>query len=171
MGLPASIISSVPTGEEDIPMGTYTALLGKTDYDCSPSGVPIGYAEISQTFTVPDTPDGTPIGLSFDYVIYSQDTSIRSTYDRFEVYLNDEVEPVFSDGNQNNVDLSCSKWWRIPGPENIRGDRASGWAIGYIDLRSYRGQTIKVTFQNHNRYDGWYNTYTYFDNVQLVSGE
>jgi uncharacterized repeat protein (TIGR01451 family) len=170
-GLPVSFISSVPTGDEEIPVGNYAALLGKTDYACSPSGVPIDYAEISQTFTVPEVSNGVPIGLSFDYVIYSLDTSFRSSYDRFEVYINKGVEPVFSDGNQNNTDLGCSAWWRIPGPDNVRSESTSGWANGYIDLRSYRGLNISVSFQNHNRYDGWYNTYTYLDNVQIVTGE
>jgi hypothetical protein len=167
-GLSASTIRMTPTEDEDIPLDSIGAILGRTEYPCSPEGVPIGYAEIRQTFYVPDAPDGQTVSLSFNYVIYTQDTSTKPEYDRFEVFINDSASPVFSDGNQVNSGLGCNIWWRVPGPGNIRDEQTSGWAIGIIDLEGFQGQTIIVSFQNHNRFDGWYNTYTYLDDIKIV---
>lgn len=170
-GLRVSTIQSAPTGDEDIPMGSNAALLGGTGYACRPEGVPMGYAEVRQSFTVPDAPDGKTVGLRFNYVIYSQDASTKPDYDRFEVYINESAAPVFSDGNLVNTGLGCNVWWRVPGPHNIRDGQTTGWANGFINLERYQGQTIQISFQNHNRFDGWYNTYTYLDNVEIVITE
>ncbi len=167
-GLETSMVRTTPTGETDIPIGSFAALLGRTDYACSPDGVPMGYAEIRRKFTVPQTPTGKHVRLSFNYVIYSQDASTKPEYDRFEVIINDSATPVFSDGNQVNEGLGCNVWWRIPGPRNIRDGQTSGWATGLIDLDRFQGQIIEVSFQNHNRFDGWYNTYTYLDNIEIL---
>jgi hypothetical protein len=160
-----STIRTSPTEDQDIPVGTYTALLGAADYECRPDGIPLGYAEINRSFSVPKAPTGKHVGLRFNYVIYTQDTSTKSDYDRFEVFINDT--PVFYDGNQVNEGLGCNVWWRVPGPRNIRDGKTSGWAAGFIDLDRYQGMTIQISFQNHNRFDGWYNTFTYLDNIAI----
>lgn len=69
-----------------------------------------------------------------------------------------------------NTGLNCINWQRVPGPDNVRDGLTTGWATGLIDLQQSGGQTIIVSFQNHSRYDGWYNTYTYLDDVQIVIG-
>jgi hypothetical protein len=166
-GLKVSTIRTSPTEDHDIPINTYAALLGATDYECSPDGIPLGYAEISRSFSVPEAPTGKHVRLRFNYVIYSQDTSTKPDYDRFEVFINDIATPIFSDGNQVNESLGCNVWWRVPGPRNIRDGKTSGWATGFIDLDRYQGETIKISFQNHNRFDSWYNTFTYLDNIAI----
>ena len=140
-------------------------LLGSPNYPCSSSGVPLGYAAIDQSFTVPQVPDGQALHLDFDYVIYTWDGGSSDEYDRFEVFIDDSVinRLLYFDGRAEDT-LGCANWYRLP---------TSGWKSGSIDLLSpldYRGKTVKVVFQNWNRYDHWYNTFTYLDNVELVIG-
>jgi hypothetical protein len=159
-GLPAQVITS-SQGET---IGSHSLLLGNPNYPCT--SVPIGYAEASQTFAVPSVPNGVSIELRFKYVIYTQD----STYDYFEVYINDESPSAFKDRNMINEGLSCNTWFRVPGPDNPRGGQTSGWATGSVDLFAYRGELITVSFQNHNTIDDTFNTYTYLDDVEIVIG-
>ncbi|HDD25087.1 MAG TPA: hypothetical protein ENF52_06595 [Chloroflexi bacterium] len=138
--------------------GNHVVLLGDTDYSCN--GVPLGYAAIEQVFHVPSGPSQ----LTFKYIIWSQDASIKGTYDRFEVYVNGELK--FYDGNMVN-DLSCSQWWRVPSSDNPRGGQTTGWATGEVDLSAYAGQNVTISFRNYSRYDHWYNTYTYIDRITI----
>jgi hypothetical protein len=163
-------VSERDKAEETAPVdGEYVVLLGNPNLGCD--SMPIGYAAVKQTFVVPE--DVT--GLRFNYVIWSQDASVSNQYngnelDRFEVYVTDtqgQKALVFEDGNKNNTGLSCQKWWRVPGAENLR-DSEVDWAIGTVDLNSYQGQMITISFENHSRLDHWYNTYTYIDNVTLT---
>ena len=140
--------------------GDYAALLGNPNYSCS--GVPLGYAAIEQTFSLPVNTDK----LAFKYIIWSQDASISNQFDRFEVYVGNNME--FSDGNQFDVNLGCSNWRRVPGPENIRNGQTSGWTTEEVDLSAYVGQTVVVSFRNYSRFDNWYNTYTYIDDVTIT---
>jgi hypothetical protein len=55
----------------------------------------------------------------------------------------------------------------VPGPENIRNGIQDGWALGSIDLTANKGHTITLYFRNYSRFDNYYNTYTYLDNIQL----
>jgi hypothetical protein len=167
-GLPAELIDASPPGEAEIPLGDQALILGSRNFLCSPEGVPVGHAAVQQRFTVPDAPEGASVGLRFQYVIFSQDTSTQAAYDRFEVWVQDEENVLFADGNQVNAGLGCGRWWRVPGADNPRGGVSEGWATGFIDLSAYRGETVLVSFENHNRLDGWYNTYTYLDDIELV---
>jgi hypothetical protein len=45
--------------------------------------------------------------------------------------------------------------------------RDSGWRKRTIDLSAYRGQNTTIEFQNHNRQDNFYNTWTYIDDITL----
>jgi hypothetical protein len=157
-GLPAQVITS-NQGET---IGSRSLLLGDPDYPCT--SVPVGSAEASQTFGVPYVSSGTNIELRFKYVIYTQD----STFDSFEVYINNAPTPAFLDRNLSSGALSCDTWFRIPGPGNPRGGKTTGWATGSVDLTSYSGEIITVSFQNHNTTDNTYNTYTYLDEVEIV---
>jgi hypothetical protein len=162
--LPVSIVQSVPerpSGSTPPADGDYAMLLGNTSYPCAYDGVPIGHAAIEQAFNLPPNVDK----LTFKYIIWSQDASTDVIYDRFEVYVNGNLQ--FYDGNQISTGLNCNNWRRVPGPENPRGGETSGWATGEIDLDAYAGQTVTISFRNYNRYDGWYNTYTYIDNVNI----
>ena len=177
-GLDASMISqpvvNPVSGANDpaIPAGQNSILLGSPNYSCSQAGVPFpAYAAAERTITVPDEPQ---IELLFDYIIYTEDgmpASGAERYDRFEVYVNgaSSSQWVFGDGNTVNSDLRCGNWRRIPGAQNVRGGISDGWATGTIDLSDYGGTNVVVSFQNHSRADGYYNTYTYLDNVRLVT--
>lgn len=159
-------VSERPDGITPPADGDYVLLLGNPAYECAPDGAPEGLAAVEQTFNLP----ADVRQLTFKYVIWSQDVSLGLTYDRFEVYVNDEL--AFADGNQIN-DLGCDKWRRVPGPENPRGaaePSTSGWAIGTIDLSPYAGQDVVVSFRNYHRIDGWYNTYTYVDAIAVTGG-
>ena len=165
--LPVSVVTSVaerPTGSTAPADGDQAVVLGNPAYACSSSGVPLGYAGIEQTIVVAD--DAT--NLVFNYIIYTQDAmpvQDAEYFDRFEVYINTTLK--FADGNTVNAGLDCSVWRRIPGPENPRHSATSGWATEEIDLTPYRGQSITIRFRNYSRFDHWFNTYTYVDNVHI----
>lgn len=161
--LPVQLVrgsASEPDGGTLTPNGGDNfALLGNPDYPCGPDGVPLGFASLEQTFSV--APDVTK--LAFDYVVWSQDASVDEKYDRFEVYIWVEGEqmpgtPAYYDGNTINEGLGCDTWWRVP---------EAGWKTGEIDLTPYRGEMVTVAFRDYSRYDGWYNTYVYLDNVRV----
>ncbi len=161
-GLPAQVI----TASQGETIGSRSLLLGSLDYDCA--GVPIdGYAQASQSFAVPYAHNSASIELRFKYVIYTQDSS----FDSFEVHINDQSEPKYEDWNKSGGELSCDTWYRIPGPENERDGRTDGWATGSVDLSAYNGAFITVSFENHNTGDEYYNTYTYVDDIEIVIGE
>lgn len=167
--LPVSIVESVeerPSGSTPPADGDYALLLGRTDYPCASDGVPLGYAAIEQTFSLPSSAE--VMTLTFKYIIWTQDASPSEAYDRFEVYVGDQLE--YSDGNQVNEGLDCNRWWRVPGPDNPREGQTDGWATGEIDLSAYAGQSVTISFRNYSRYDGWYNTYTYIDGVTVEGG-
>ncbi len=147
--------------------GRNALLLGNPGYPCGANGVPLGHASAQHSFEIPGAAQNPK--LVFKYIIWTQDKSTSIQYDRFEVYVNGQAEPIFTDGNQN-AGLDCDKWWRVPSPQNPRNGVTSGWATKTIDLRGYAGQEITVSFENHSRYDGWYNTYTYIDNVHITGG-
>jgi len=155
--LPVSVVNA--TRDTGPFAGDRVLLLGDPNYACN--NVPIGYAAVEQTFTVPTN----TTELTFRYIVWSQDASMSEEYDRFEVYINNAL--VFEDGNKINTGLGCGNWWRVPGVKNPRDNRTSGWAEVKIDLTDYQGETITLSFRNHSRYDSWYNTYTYVDAVQI----
>jgi hypothetical protein len=167
--LPVTVVPSVeerPSGSTPPVDGAKAVLLGNKDYLCS--DVQLGFAATEQTLVVPRD----VMTLTFKYIIWSQDASPSQDpedYDRFEVYINDQL--VFSDGNKHNQDLSCDNWWRVPGTEteNVRPTDPSGkWAIATItDMEQYAGQRVTLSFRNYSRYDQWYNTYTFIDDVRL----
>jgi uncharacterized repeat protein (TIGR01451 family) len=160
--LPVRVADGVderPSGSTSPADGAKVILLGRTDLKCDE--IPVGYAAVEQTFSVP----ASATELAFEYIMWTQDASPSDKYDRFEVYINDELE--FADGNQVSTGLSCSKWRRVPGPDNPRGGQTGGWATKKIDISAYASQIITVSFRNYSRFDNWYNTYTYIDNVRI----
>lgn len=130
--------------------GTHSALLGDPDYDCR-GGVPVGSAWISQIITVPA--GGRPT-LSFWYRVFSQDRLSDTKYDSFDVHLNETL--ILRTGNTTTT-YGCDQ----PTTD-------TGWQFFTHDLSAYRGQTVELRFENASRPDGWYNTWTYVDDVQLT---
>jgi hypothetical protein len=43
----------------------------------------------------------------------------------------------------------------------------SGWQEGAINLSAYAGQTVILTFFNESHKDGFWNTYSYLDNIRI----
>ena len=170
--LPATLIESSPlnpsngTTDTSIPLGKASALLGDPRLPCLADQlppIPNDYAGIDQQIALPDA---SKITLSFSYIIYSQDYSSSGGFDRFEVFIDDQF--IWGDGNAYNV-LGCG-WYRVPGPYNPRPlDPTGQWAKSTMDISSYAGQTITLSFRNYLRYDQWFNTYTYLDNVLITA--
>ena len=160
-GLPTARVTATADGTS---MAGSAALLGKTDYACN--NVPLGYAGLVQTVTIP----AGGAKLTFKYFMLTWDGAPlgSTTYDDFEVRLG--TATVYSDANRVTTGLSCDPWWRVPGTSNPRPNpngQTGGWYEKTIDLSGYANQTIELAFRNYSRYDHWFNTYTYLDEVRL----
>jgi len=131
--------------------GSFSALLGDPAYQCG-SGVPLGGAWMEQTVLVPSAK--TSPTLSFWYNIFTHDKNydLSDPYDSFDVRINGVR--VFRDMNTTNP-YKC---------DNLRN---LGWRQKTINLSSYVGTYITIRFENWNRFDKWYNTWTYVDDVQI----
>jgi uncharacterized repeat protein (TIGR01451 family) len=129
--------------------GNFAALLGDPGYSCT--GVPVGSAWMRASFLVPDTNSPT---LTFWYrtLTYDANPGLTNKYDSFDVLVAGSLG--FRYANQVDV-LSCSTL------------RDTGWQQKTIDLSAYRGQNATIEFQNHNRHDAFYNTWTYIDDITL----
>jgi hypothetical protein len=78
----------------------------------------------------------------------------------YDVYINDDPNPILQD-NYNNFPKPA------PGCDS-RQDL--GWKPFTHDLTPFKGQEITLRFENVTRIDGWYNTWTYVDDVQIQEG-
>lgn len=101
---------------------------------------------------------GTPY-LRFDYRVLSYDT-VRSSagewWDRLEVQVNGKALARYGDPDPGN--LSCDNLYD------------SGWQQAEFNLSAYAGQTIILAFFNENHKDGYWNTYSYLDNIRIQVG-
>lgn len=166
--------------------GHQAALLGDPAYN-NRGGVATGNARIAQTLRVPS--DGNPV-LTLRYRVYTHDTiwtAAESKYfDSFEVYLG----PV--DWGQANRPASGDPRRRAlcqdhPGTPDITVQLGlvlcdgnpgaatrtqppwdSGWRTVILDLSPFKGQEIVLSLANFNRWDTWYNTWTYVDEVTFT---
>jgi hypothetical protein len=132
--------------------GNYAARLGNPNLGTVGPSIPLGQSWIEQIFLVPE--HGSPL-LSFEYRIVSYDL-IRNDY--FDVWLLDaegkELQQVIKDG--------CAEW---PGP-GVPWD--SDWRKPPpVDLSRYGGECIRIRFTNHMTKWGWYNTWTFVDDVRV----
>jgi hypothetical protein len=167
--LPATIVSSAPPSQPDpsIPLGTKSMLLGNPALACN--AVPAnGIAAVEQSIDVPQVLPQQSITLEFKYIIYSQDYGANTSYDAFEVLINNATQPVFIDGNLIQQGSNPCLWNRVPSTGNPRSGITTGWAVGQVNLTAYAGQTITIRFRNINRPDNFYNTYTFLDEVKIV---
>ena len=153
------VTSEIVTASGTEPVtGTYAALLGDPDYPCA-GGVPLGSAWMEQTFSVPA--HGTT-RVVFSYRILTHDKSspaTEDTYDSFDVYLIHDSEKtlILRDYNSENFDF-C----------NLLNDL--GWkTFSYTLPASLRGTNVTLRFENVNRHDQFYNTYTYIDEVEVTT--
>ncbi len=168
--------TSVPLQSTSAVIGNPTLGHGQSKGVCSFPNVPIAYGGLERYMYVPQATAGKTVNLDFDYILYSQDTSSNS-FDQFEVWVTPfnpaDFTPlappaqVFVDGNKSFVSADQCRWYRIPGPENVRSSKTSGWAPGSVDISAYQGTILLVSFRVYNRQDGWLNTYAFLDSVQI----
>ena len=179
-GLPQSIV---------LFEGSHRALLGSPALDDKDESLPVGYAAMSQTVTV-------PLGatdLMLTYRVHTFDTvyglMTNNYFDTFEVSMGktpDQITDADHESagcrgsalNPQNVTLTPSASGLVfcaGGQPADQGGAAwdSGWRSVKVDLASFANTRVTLYFANWNReYDarwfndkGYYNTYTYVDNV------
>jgi len=129
--------------------GKYSALLGSPEYR-NEGGCPMGAAAIYQEVEIPQWGSVT---LRFWYLMQSYDTK---QFDYLAVIVAPTpdlgAEPIFVQGR-----TYWDQWlW------------SSGWREAKISLSAYRGQTVCIILSNvMTNEDGWYNTWTYIDDVRI----
>jgi hypothetical protein len=138
--------------------GTYAARLGSDSYGCGDTPiVPIGRATIEAYTVVPTS--GTPY-LRFDYRVLSYDTVQAKSgewWDRLEVRANGNALARYGDPfpGSDQDPLSCDKLYD------------TDWQQAEFDLSGFAGQIVLLTFFNENHKDGYWNTYSYLDNIRI----
>lgn len=132
------------------------ARLGNPGYACW-DGVPIGSGAIQQQFAAPRASEGKSMHLLFRYRIYTNDRNIGLTgdYDTFDVLINGVLR--LRDANQGDFNF-CNV-----APYDL------GWQSADINLGS-GGLLVNLSLGAYNRFDRFYNTYVYVDDVRLVEG-
>lgn len=133
--------------------GNPAALLGSPDYACR-GGMTIGYAILSQSFTMPEAPAGQRPVLKFSYHIYTSDKNynLNDQADRFDVLINGRL--VLKDMNQS-FPYTCDTLYDL------------GHKQASIPMTGSLGDWISLTFRLRNGIDRDYNTYVYLDDVRL----
>jgi len=146
--LPQTITSTSPHS------GYFSALLGDPAHKCE-KGVPVGSAWMQQVFLVPHT--AAP-RLTFWYNIWTQDKNpyLSNDFDSFDVKINDAL--VFRDAKITGT-YGCN----LPAAQ-----QDLGWRVKEVSLEEYRGRQITIRFENRSYPDGWFNTWTYVDDVRFI---
>lgn len=184
-GLPSSIV---------LFEGSHRALLGSPALDDKDESLPVGYAVMSQTVTVP--PVATDLMLT--YRVHTFDTvyglQTAEYFDTFEFSVDtapDQITDADRESagcrttalNPQNMTLTPSASGLVfcagGQPTSSPGTAwDSGWRSVKVDLSTHANSRATIYFANWNReYNdpwfnnhGYYNTYTYVDNVGLISG-
>ena len=131
--------------------GDYAVLLGNPDYR-SNGGCPTGEAAVYQVIDVPAK--GNP-ALRLWYRIRSYDLV---DFDYFAV----DIAEWPSGPTEHLRRYGCTNW-----TGNLWD---SGWREAIVFLDNYRGRCIIIKLYNAmTNEDGWYNTWTYVDDVSLES--
>jgi len=149
--------------------GNYDLLLGTPEFCNAPNpGATGDHASIArQTIYVPDV-EGRPV-LKFWYRVFTYDhltwTDGRIG-DSLDVYVSGEL--ALRDNYENRPDPSpgCSSLqdssWREPDPPwggEIYRD--------VLNLSEFKGKQVEVRFELWTRWDGYYNTWAYVDDVRV----
>ncbi len=135
------------------------ALLGRPELGGGhTANIPIGAGVIEQEITIPPLDDYRDPSLSFWYRVISYDVvygSDQRLFDSLDVYIiraGQEPIRILRDGNL--------------GPRADGYD--TGWKLATVSLAPYAGQTIRLRFENSNRNDNYYNTWSYVDQVRVT---
>jgi hypothetical protein len=85
-------------------------------------------------------------------------------WDRLEVQVNGAVPADVNGSHHGNRNPYGDP---DPGNLNCSNQYDSGWNQAKLDLSAYVGQTVTLTFFNENHGDGYWNTYSYLDNIRI----
>ncbi|MEA3339444.1 MAG: Ig-like domain-containing protein [Chloroflexota bacterium] len=164
--------------------GQWAVLLGDSNYT-NRGGVPVGSGRIWQTFTVPDSSNPS---ITIWYHIYTHDVvwgdNTNKYYDSFEIYINtvnwseaSNPDPSDSWRNTRCRDNLGTPDANNPGlvfcygnpsdPTKSNPPKGLDWRSVTLDLSQFKGQNITLYLATFNRVDGWYNTWTYVDDISL----
>lgn len=131
----------------------FSAQLG-SDYKCD--RVPVGSAWIEQTFTIPQTGINR---ILISYKIYSRDESYQDEYDRFEIWIDNELVKWDGDfdGKWGCKSLSTNEWK----------------SFEYIFPESKKGENAILRIVNKSQPDGGngytdFPTWVFVDDIQLL---
>ncbi len=166
--------------------GGKRALLG-TAGNLPPDSIPVGYGSVAQAFTL----EAPYVRLQYWVFSYDNAKGKERYHDTFEVSVNRPPNQV-SDQERDSAGCATSAL----NPEGMLAvsadglafcggaDRSSqgtrwdtgGWKTVTLDLSAFQGGNVKLYFTIWSReygapyYDdrGWFNTWAYVDNVQLV---
>jgi hypothetical protein len=172
--------------------GSHRALLGSPALDDKDESLPVGYAAMSQTVTA----HAAATELAFTYRVHTFDTVYgtgeNKYFDTFEFSVGKAPDQITdadreSTGcrsgalNPQNRTLTPSASGLVFCAGGQPTDHAgtawdSGWRSVKVDLSAFANTCVTLYFANWNReYDpryfndkGYYNTYTYVDNVGFV---
>lgn len=169
---------------EGIHDGHYAARFGDPTYN-NRGGVPVGSARIWQEFSVPD--EGTPT-VTIWYHIYTHDlvwgpTTLRY-YDSFEIYINtvdwddakdpDPADPRRKARCRDNLGVPDTSQAGLVFCDGKLEDSTGtgppadlGWHSVTLDLSAFKGEVITLYIATFNRVDGWFNTWTYVDDITV----
>jgi len=170
-------------GDPEINGGAHSVLLG--DPTVSGRGdAPVGNGRIWQTFSIPQIQDTA--WITIQYHIVSQDIVRGSTndyFDSFEIYLNtfpdvanqpsktDMIRAVRCDSELGQPIVPTESYTNslifCDGRASSSELQDLGWRSVKLDLSAYKGQVVTLYLANFSRWDGWDNTYTYIDNVEV----
>jgi hypothetical protein len=148
---------------------SYMAVLGNPElgpcYDTLPPVLPSGSAVISQTVSVPGTPDVVVPTLRFWYHIMTYDTVWSERYQRY--YDSFDVELSVAGSSARQLLLRDGNY----DPNKVGSGKPVtdlGWREAEIDLSDYAGQTVTLYFTVSNRVDQYFNTWAYLDDVSII---
>ena len=87
------------------------------------------------------------------------------TYDHKEV---DSLDVEVSKDGGSTWKLLWRGGYEAPGPPGCGYLQDLGWQKAEVSLRKYKGQGVVLRFSNVTRRDGWYNTWTYLDGIEVI---
>lgn len=134
-------------------------MLGDPSYCDSPDPWFTGGAWVKQQVVVPSTDSPT---LKFWWRMFTYDHMKRPDGTKVDSL---DVEVSEDDGK------TWTTLWRggneADGPPGCENLQDLGWRKARVNLAEYKGKRVWLRFSNVTRLDGYYNTWTYLDEVRV----
>ncbi len=137
--------------------GARAALLGSSTYNCN-NGVPVGSGWVETDLTMPNPSTGS-VDLLVWFNMWTQDSfgwsELWGYYDGLQVDINGVMVEV------TGLDY---------GPADCGATAAnSGWQLWTVSVPNrYWGKNVTLRVANYNRPDGYFNSWTYVDDISIV---